>query len=213
MSRAADGYVMGRTTQEADRLGAQSALLAAPTDGILDQLVLIPGMSCLDVGCGAGDVMLAMGKRVAPGGRVVGLDVDARLGHEAVDRLNAEAGTSMYEFIEGDVPTTSAVEPASYSLTFARFVLLHLREPAAALRRMWEWTTPGGTLVVVDFDIGTSCLDRHTATRKLHALAEQLFTASRLDHRRGSRLPGYFTEAGLGEPDGVLATAMLDGLM
>ncbi len=207
--QAHDGYVMGRTSDEAERLRMQSRLLVQPTAAILDLLGLAAGMSCLDVGCGAGDVMAAIGERVSPGGRVVGLDVNAALGRAAVERLNATDGGATYEFVEGDALATDAIAPAGFSLTFARFLLLHVHEPEAVLRRMWEWTEPGGVLAVVDLDFGAT---REHASFVCETLrfAEKLFTRAGLDHRTGTTLPGYFDRAGLGRPDGVQAIAMFE---
>lgn len=47
-------------------------------------------------------------------------------------------------------------ESAAYDLVHCRFVLQHLAEPAAALRRMAAAVAPGGWLVVEEGDTGLS---------------------------------------------------------
>ena len=59
-------YVMGRTSEEYERLRRQSKILAAITRSVLDRAGLTSGMRCLDVGCGAGEVMRLMAEMVGP---------------------------------------------------------------------------------------------------------------------------------------------------
>ena len=55
--RRDDGYVLGRTDTEYERLRAQSRVWEAATGRLLDQVALAPGASCLDAGCGPGETM------------------------------------------------------------------------------------------------------------------------------------------------------------
>ena len=87
-----DTYVMGRNSAEYDRLRRQAAFLEPATRSVLDRIGLTAGMSCLDVGCGPGEVMRLMAERVGPTGRVVGVDVDANLGRESVALLAHVSG-------------------------------------------------------------------------------------------------------------------------
>jgi len=75
-------YVMSRTSQEYARLRRQAELLESSTSSVLDRVGLSSCMSCLDVGCGPGEVMRLIAQRVGPTGQVVGIDVDAKLGRE-----------------------------------------------------------------------------------------------------------------------------------
>src|SRR5690242_2943806 len=93
---------MGRTTEEYDRLRSQAQILEPITSSVLERAGLSAGMSCLDVGSGPGEVMRLMADRVGLAGRVVGLDVDGRLGRESAAIL-ARLGYSQCTFIEGDL--------------------------------------------------------------------------------------------------------------
>ena len=66
---------MSRTSEEYERLRRQSELLESITGSVLNRVGLSTGMSCLDLGCGPGEVMRLMAQRVGPTGRVVGIDV------------------------------------------------------------------------------------------------------------------------------------------
>jgi len=78
-----DGYVLSREVSEYERQRAQAAIWGPLTERVLDAAGLGPGMSALDAGCGPGEVMRLMGRRVGPTGRVTGIDIDAEVGPTA----------------------------------------------------------------------------------------------------------------------------------
>ncbi len=66
----------------------------------------IPGETVLDLGSGAGADVLISARRVAPGGRAIGLDMTAEM-LELARRNAAEAGVDNVEFLRGyleDIP-------------------------------------------------------------------------------------------------------------
>ena len=58
------------------RLDLLAQVMARPPRRSLDAAGVGPGMTAVDVGCGAGHVSRALAERVGPDGRVVGLDFD-----------------------------------------------------------------------------------------------------------------------------------------
>ena len=58
-------YVIRGGERGKARLGVISAVLGPSTLGLLDRAGIAPGMTCLDLGCGGGDVTVGMA-RVAP---------------------------------------------------------------------------------------------------------------------------------------------------
>src|ERR1700749_4797795 len=73
-----DSYAMGYTEHELERLMFQARLLRPMTERLLRGAGIGPGMSGLDVGCGAGDVALLAAELVGPSGSVTGVDRDPR---------------------------------------------------------------------------------------------------------------------------------------
>ena len=61
-----DGYALGRTPEEYERLRAQARVWEAATGRLLDRVGLAPGARCLDAGCGPGETMRLMAQRVGP---------------------------------------------------------------------------------------------------------------------------------------------------
>lgn len=196
-----DDYTMGRTAAEYDRLRKQARVLEPATRRALERVGICAGMSCLDVGCGPGEVMRLMGELVGPSGRVVGVDIDRALGAQALATLRA-TGTARFEFVEGDATSLTELPDGSFDLAYARLVLIHAPDPAALLRRMYGWLRPGGRLLVQDFDLKGLCVDAAgDAGREFQRVTLGVFEAAGRDPQAGQHLPEYFRSAGLGAPD------------
>jgi ubiquinone/menaquinone biosynthesis C-methylase UbiE len=196
-------YVMGRTSEEYERLRRQSELLESITGSVLDRVGLSRGMSCLDIGCGPGEVMRLMAERVGPTGRIVGVDVDGKLGREALSVLMSK-GYRQCSFIEGNVETLGEIGSDRFDLVFARLLLMHLEEPVLALRKMYRQVKPGGRIVVQDYYFPT--IDSHPAVEPLNEFKKVFFGVYDKvgrETRMGIKLPGFFIEADIGAPDGT----------
>ncbi|HEY1569591.1 MAG TPA: methyltransferase domain-containing protein [Solirubrobacteraceae bacterium] len=203
-------YILGRSAAEHERLALQAARLTPGTAALLDRVGVAAGASCLDVGCGTGAVMDLLAQRTGRAGRIVGIDLDRELGRHTEARLHA-AGHRQCRIVGGDVMSASFAGHERFDLVFGRLVLIHADDPVALLRRMWELTAPGGVLVVEDY--------------VLHAIASEpptwLFEEFRRvvggvfeEHRRpldaGLRLPRWFSEAGIGAPQGTTVTGAVE---
>jgi ubiquinone/menaquinone biosynthesis C-methylase UbiE len=202
-----DVYVMGRTSEEYQRLRRQAQVWEKATTAILDDTGLREGMTCLDVGCGPGEVMRLMGERVGRKGKVTGLDNDGTIGREALGVLKS-LGTSNFEFIEGNVEQLQDTVKERYDTVYARFLLLHLKDPVSALRKMHGLTRPGGSIVIQDYDFRT--WDAYSEPRKeIRRTFFAVYEKVGRDLSIGSNLPSLFVQAGIGPPDGT----RVDGLL
>jgi SAM-dependent methyltransferase len=74
----ADSYVLGDLDNEIARLEIQSAFLEPLTRRTLANAGIKEGMSCLDVGCGAGTTTQIISQMIGKKGHVIGIDVDER---------------------------------------------------------------------------------------------------------------------------------------
>ena len=207
-----DGYVLGRTASEYGRLRAQARAWEPATARLLDQVGVAPGARCLDAGCGPGETMRLLATRAGPGGAVVGIDVDERLGAQAVDALHA-AGHAQCAFAAVDVTSPAPIPGAPFDLVFARLLLMHLPDPTAVLARLWSAVGPGGHLVVQDFDLRsvspTPALDSVAEFRRV---VLGTFAAAGRHVDLGPHPPSLFGEADIGAPDGTDVTGRLEPL-
>ena len=202
-------YVMGRTSEEYERLRRQSELLESNTGSVLDRVGLSAGMCCLDVGCGPGQVMRLMAQRVGPTGRIVGMDVDAELGRETLSVLKSE-GYQQCSFIEGTLESLEQIEGDRFDLVFARLLLMHLDDPILGLRQMYGQVRPGGRIVVQDYYF--PAVDSYPPVEAFAEFKKVFFgvyNEAGRDTRTGIKLPGLFIEAGIGPPDGTDVSGFL----
>jgi SAM-dependent methyltransferase len=198
-----NGYLMGRTDAEYERLRNQARVLEPLTRRVLQRVGLGEGMSCLDVGCGTGGVVRLMGELVGPSGRVTGVDLDGKLGAQALGSL-LWAGGCRFVFVQGDAAVMTEVRGQPFHLVFARLLLIHAADPTALLRRMFSWIRPGGWLVIQDYDLRALNLDAAGAAgEEFKRVVFGVFEAGGRDLQTGQNLPGYFAAAGLGDPDGT----------
>lgn len=160
-----------------------------------------PGAVLLDVGCGTGDDVRALASRVAPGGRVIGVDASAAMVREARRR----GGGPGVEFAVGDAARL-AMAGASVDGARAERTLQHLDRPAAAVAEMARVVRPGGRVVVAEPDWGTLTVDPGDpeTTHELVRAAVGRVRAGTV----GRRLRGLLLAAGLEDVD-VVARVLL----
>ena len=209
MSTVDDGYIMGRTTEEYQRLRSQARVWEPVTRRLLGQMDLRPGMSCLDVGCGPGEVMRILGEIAGPTGRVAGLDVDGALGREALNVLQATT-PSRFAFVEGNVETLEEIPGAPFDVTYARITFMHIQDPIGVLRKMYAWTKPGGYIAVQEYDLCSLLVyPDWPGMPELDKVIRGVYEKSGRDRFLGRKLPTYFADAGIGPPDGSEAASQL----
>ncbi len=192
-------YVLARGHEGRERLRLLARILSASTARLLDELGVGPGLACLDVGCGGGDVSSELARRVGPGGRVLGLDLDAAV-LETARREAADQGPANLSFETRDV--FELEEEAQFDLVYARFLLSHLAAPEAALDRMLRALRPGGRIALEDIDFsGHFSSPECPAFRDYVRLYSEAVRARGGDPDIGPRLPLLLQAAGLSEVD------------
>lgn len=197
------GYALNRTRAEYERLVAQSRVWNAVTERVLDRVALQPGAAVLDAGCGPGEVMRALGRRVGPKGTVTGLDIDGAIGREALSVLTDEGG-ARYRFVEGDLTQVDAVPGGTFDLVLARLLVFHMKDQAAAIAKLWSWVKPGGSLLVMDYDLSAvRAIPAHPAADLAIELMIAGFRMAGCNTRVGTGMPVLFMQAGVGTPDGI----------
>ena len=125
-------------------LGLRNDVYRRPLATALDRLGLREGWRCADVGAGGGDVTVALAELVGRGGRVYAVDSDPRARDE-VAAAAAQTGAAQVLAVTQAAEDLTLPEPVD--LAFCRFLLLHVVEPLAVVRRMAGAVRRGGWVV------------------------------------------------------------------
>jgi SAM-dependent methyltransferase len=123
------------------------ALIGPFGQAMLDAAQLRPGERVLDVGCGFGTSTLEAAERVAPSGRVVGVDISAAMLQPARQRI-ASAGVDNIELLHADAQAYP-FEAASFDVVISRFGMMFFEDPQAAFANLARALRAGGRLVFV----------------------------------------------------------------
>jgi ubiquinone/menaquinone biosynthesis C-methylase UbiE len=186
-----------------ERLRVLSRVHGPATKRLLERLGIEPGMRCLDVGCGGGDVTLTLARRVGPAGAVVGVDLDeVKLGLAREEA--GEAGVANVEYRAGDAYDLPA--GGGFDLVYSRFLLAHLNDPARAVRATVAAARPGGVVAVedVDFSAAGMCHPESEAYRRLWQVWPPTIRAHGGDANLAPQLPRMLAEAGVTELDAAI---------
>ena len=181
-------YLMADRPTEVERLQLQSRVWEPAGERLLARIGDGSGLRALDSGCGALGWLRVLSRWVGPSGHVVGTDNQSSLLGAARAFVDGESLNNV-ELVEDDL-FASALEPASFDLVHARFLLAPLgrfEEQMAVFRRTVK---RGGLLVLEDPDMSSWRFNPAApAAHRLIELIEQAFLAAGGDFNAGRRLP------------------------
>lgn len=143
-------YVHGYDRTEGVRLRDQASTLAELIHG---DTLFPPGSRVLEAGCGVGAQTLIMAAQ-NPDVRFVSIDLSPASVAQA-RAAAAAAGLRNVEFQPADI-FHLPFAPHSFDHVVLCFVLEHLPEPVAALNLLHDMVKPGGTLVAIEGDHGST---------------------------------------------------------
>lgn len=164
---------------------------AGLTQLLLDRAAPLVGKAVLDVGCGAGELSLALARQ-NPGAAVLGVDISPDLVEVAQVRA---ADLANARFIEVDAGAWRDPDFAP-DLTVSRHGVMFFADPPAAFANIRAGAAPGGQLLF-------SCFRTPGENAWAAGLAEQL----RLPPSPNPRAPGPFAFAEAAYVEGILAAA------
>ena len=188
------GYVIRGVVEGRERLPVLARVTGDSSKALLDRLDLRDGLACLDAGCGGGDVTLELARRVAPSGRVVGVDADPT----TLEIAREEARQRGIANVELRVADASRASPTpDFDVVYARFLLTHLKAPADAVAAFHRSLRPGGVVAVEDIDFtGHFTHPDSPSQRRFEELYCELVRRRGGDPNIGPRLPSLLRGAG-----------------
>lgn len=199
-----DGYALGYSQGEFQRLQMQNSFIRDLTEDVLRRAGLKSGMHVLDLGCGVGDVSLIAGELVGPTGSVLGVDRSP----EAIamaERRAADAGQGpRLRFLAADLDTF--VPKTTYDAVIGRLILMYMPNPATVLRRLCDHVHPGGIVAFQELAMPAARSIPETpqfrqCTRWIYDTLER----SHVETDMGPKLFATFLAAGLPEPQMIVA--------
>ena len=166
---------------ERERLRLLNRVKWPTTQPLLRAAGLRAGMSCLDVGCGSGDVTLKMAALVGTEGNVVGVDRDQSILQLASQEAERQGLSVTFRRLD----TEELAQESAYDLVFARYLLSHLPRPQRAVELMVRAVRPGGRLVLEDvFFPGHICYPANAAFDRYLELYQAVASAKEGGTRR-----------------------------
>jgi len=155
------------------------------------RLRLSPGLSVLDLGCGIGDDAFRIAARIAPGGRVVGVDASAGLIAQALARQCSLAGA--VSFALADARRLPFPDQTFDRVRIDR-TLQHIAGPQKVVDEMFRVLKPGGLAVAYDNDWGSYSLSSTDPT--MTRLVEDEWRYSLTNPWIGRHLRLFFLRSG-----------------
>jgi len=113
----------------------------------MDRADLCAGHAVLDIGCGCGDSSLELARRVAPDGRVCGVDLSQPMLDLAAKRAVREPELAII-FERGDAQIAE-FEPSGFDHAFSRFGVMFFEDPVAAFGNIRCALAPNGRLTFI----------------------------------------------------------------
>ena len=191
-------YLLADQPSELGRLQLQSRVWEPSGRQLLTKLGDGSGRRALDAGCGALGWLRILSEWVGPSGQVVGGDVDEHLLDAARAFLEAE-GIANVELAVDDL-FDSKLEPESFDLVHARYVIAPLGRGHEQLTSHLRLLRPGGLLVLEEWDLGSWHFNPPApAAERLISLISEIFADQGGEAGRG--LPELLREVGIEEPE------------
>jgi SAM-dependent methyltransferase len=120
----------------------------AGTEKTLDRMQIAPGQTVLEIGPGPGRLLIPAARRVLPGGRVIGIDIQPKM----IARLTAKAERSGVTNMTAQVGDATRLQlpDSSVDLAYLCTVLGEVPDRAAALAECYRVVRPGGSLAITE---------------------------------------------------------------
>jgi SAM-dependent methyltransferase len=168
----------------------------------LEALGVGGGWRCLEAGAGAGSIARWLCSRVAPAGRVLAVDLDAR--------FLEDAGWPCLEVRQANL-VTGHLERDALDLVHGRMVLMHIQERERVLDRLIASLRPGGWLLLEEADIYPITATASGPYREMWQAASRMFSQNGAAVEWARNLPDLLQAAGLSDVGAESDTTLFPG--
>ena len=202
-------YPLGTTDAELERLRFQHEVWGPRTRAFLDRIGVRRGARVLDLGCGPGFVAFELAERVGPTGTVVALDESPRW----IEHVEAECerlGLRQVRAVRSRIQDAD-LEPSSFDLVFARWVLSFLPSPGAVAARLARALADGGALAFQDYNHeGISLFPESQGFRAIVRATRAMYAKTGGDTFVAGKASAILRQAGL-EPGSIESNVLCGG--
>lgn len=139
-------YVLGYASNEMKRLQIQALLFESSAKNSLIKAGLRPGMKCMDVGCGIGNISKLMSDMVGNKGTVLGTDIEKKY----VKYCNNNIKSKNIKFVQDNILQTNISE--TFDIVYSRLMFVHLKDKLKAIKSMMRFTKKNGTVIIQELD-------------------------------------------------------------
>jgi len=194
--KAKGSYVLATGDAAAHRLNLLHQTYGPSGRELLLRAGVQPGMRVADLGCGVGMMTRLLAELVGPGGEVIGVDFSpAQVEHARTSLANL----AHVKFVEASA-TDTKLERESFDVVYSRFLLIHLKEPHAALREMYDLLKPEGIFVCEDGDLTSADSEPSSKLKEFSNLFGGLGPSWGVDYKLGRRLLHLVKDANFLDP-------------
>ncbi len=176
------------------RLEILAQTIGAETHKFFKTAGINKGISCLDLGCGGGDVSFLLSQFVGENGNITGYDIDSREIELAKKLLN-KSDVNNVSFEVKDAYDLD--EEMQYDLVYSRFLLSHLKDPLSVLKKICTSLKNGGKVLIEDTDFsGHFSYPRSKAFDLYVSLYQDLLNKRGANANLGQKLSFLLSRAG-----------------
>jgi ubiquinone/menaquinone biosynthesis C-methylase UbiE len=141
-----NGDVGRKWARNQDRLDRAFRPLTA---ALIEGAALRPGERAIDIGCGCGELSLALARSLGAEGRVLAVDVSRPMLERARSRPGTrDPGQAVIEWQEADA-AAAFFAPGGFDLLVSRFGVMFFADPVGAFRNLRRALRPGGRMVML----------------------------------------------------------------
>ncbi len=118
---------------------------------------LRPGMKCLDVAGGTGDIAMLMAKEVGDRGRVTVFDINKEMLDVGVERVIDKGFVGPIKFVQGNAEDLP-FEDETFNVATVSFGIRNVTRIERAFKEMTRVVKPGGKVMCLEFSHPTNAL-------------------------------------------------------